>query len=375
MSQSARVAINASVVGENPTGLGLYSVNLIRELDRLQDDLLVYTSRPEAFGGLRAPVGRAPAGARPERGLRGHFSRMLWLQSTLRIRARINRFGVILNTVPEGILGCPVPQVTVVHDLLPLSFPAEYPRQQYYFRFLVPRVLQASRIVVADSENTRRSIIQHYGLCPEKVRVVYPGYDSSVFFSNGFDLSPHRHEDPYCLYVGNLLPHKNLLRLLDALAILRRRRPCRLILRGEGRPAYVRALHERVETLGIEDAVTFLGYTTEDTLRDLYSRAACLVLPSLGEGFGLPILEAMACGTPVVVANTSSLPEVAGDAALSVDPNDAIALVDAMYRLLTDRGLREDLRRRGFERAAPYSWRRTAEQISRLLDEIAESEP
>ena len=205
--------------------------------------------------------------------------------------------------------------------------------------------------------------------------MVHPGYDSRVYYRNGLDPSPGQHQDPYLLYVGNLLPHKNLLRLLDALAILRRRYRCRLVIRGEGRPAYARALQERVETLGLEDAVTFLGYTAEDTLRGLYSRAACLVLPSLGEGFGLPILEAMACGTPVAVANTSSLPEVAGDAALHVDPYDAVGLADAMFRVLTDRTLREDLRHRGLQRAPFFTWRRTAEQISRLLDEIAGSEP
>jgi len=279
----------------------------------------------------------------------------------------------MLNTVPEGIVGSPIPQVTVVHDLLPLFFPSEYPRQQYYFRFLVPRILRASRVVVADSDSTRRDIIQNYGLPAEKVRVIHPGYDSSVYFRNGFDASPGRHQDPHLLYVGNLLPHKNLLRLLDALAILRRRRRCRVILRGEGRPAYVRALRERVETLGLGDAVTFLGYTTESTLRQLYNGAACLVLPSLGEGFGLPVLEAMACGTPVVTASTPSLSEVAGDAGLKVEPYDAVGLADAMYRVLTDQTLCEDLRQRGLQRARLFSWRRTAEQMSQVVDEVSHS--
>jgi len=370
----ARVGINASIIGGNPTGLGVYSIKLIRELDRIRDDLVVYTSYTEALGPLRAQIVRVPAATRPEHSVRGHFARLLWLQSVLWVQARINHLGVILNTVPEGVLGSPIPQVTVVHDLLPLFFPAEYPRQQYYFRFLVPRLLQASRIVVADSESTRRNIIRYFGLPPGNVRVIYPGHDPEAYFCDGFDPSPHWHGEPYLLYVGNLLPHKNLLRLLDAVAILRRRTPCRLVIRGEGRPAYARALHERVETLGLGAAVTFLGYTAESKLRELYTRAAGFVLPSLGEGFGLPVLEAMACGTPVVTANTSSLPEVVGDAALQVDPNDAIGLADAVHRVLTDRDLREDLRRRGFERAALFSWRRTAEQVSRLLDEVGTAE-
>jgi glycosyltransferase involved in cell wall biosynthesis len=267
-------------------------------------------------------------------------------------------------------LGFRIPQVTVVHDLLPLFFPAEYPRQQYYFRLLVPRILRTSRVVIADSESTRRDILRNYPLSPEKVRVVHPGCDAGIYFPNG-DEPLVRQEDPYCLYVGNLLPHKNLLRLLDALAILRRRRPCRLIIRGEGRPAYVRAVGERVETLGLTGAVVFVGYTGERVLRDLYVHAACLVLPSLSEGFGLPVLEAMACGTPVVVANTSSLPEVVGDAALQVDPNDAVALADALFRVLTDPALREDLRQRGLRRVEAFGWRRTAMELSDVLDQVS----
>jgi len=364
-----RIGINASIVGENPTGLGLYSINLVRELDRIRDDLVVYTSYPEAFGPLRNRVVGVSALTRPERSVLGHSTRVLWLQSILRLRAQAEGVGVILNTVPEGILGFRIPQVTVVHDLLPLFFPAEYPRQQYYFRLLVPRILRTSRVVIADSKSTRRDILREYTLSPEKVRVVHPGCDAGIYFPNG-DERPVRQEDPYCLYVGNLLPHKNLLRLLDALAILRRRRPCRLLIRGEGRPAYVRAVGERVETLGLTGAVAFVGYTGERVLRDLYVHAACLVLPSLGEGFGLPVLEAMACGTPVVVANTTSLPEVVGDAALQVNPHDAIALADALYRVLTDRAFREELRRLGLERVRLFDWRRTAEQLSRLLDEV-----
>jgi len=281
----------------------------------------------------------------------------------------MNRFDVMLNTVPEGMLGAHIAQVTVFHDLVPLFFPPEYPRQQYYFRLLVPRILRASRIIIADSESTRRDIIQTYGLPPEKVRVIYPGYNPHVYFPSRFVPVLGRHRDPYLLYVGNLLPHKNLLRLLDALAILRRRQPCRLIIRGEGQPAYVRALQERVETLGLGDAVTFLGYTAEGGLRELYVRAACFVLPSLGEGFGLPVLEAMACGTPVVTTNVSSLPEVAGDAALKVDPYDSIGLAEAIYSVLTDRDLSEELHQRGPQRAASFSWQRTAEQTSQILDE------
>lgn len=369
MSRRGVIGINASIIGESPTGLGLYAINLIRALDAYRDDLLVYTSSPQALGRLRALVLPATPFARPERGLRGHFMRLIWVQTALRARARAAGIEVLLNTVPEAILGSPIPQVTVVHDLLPLFFPAEYPRQQYYFRSLVPRVLRSSRVIVADSESTRQDIVQSYGIAPEKIRVIYPGYDPDAYSANG-SRHPGSEEDAYLLYVGNLLPHKNLLSLLDALAILRRRRRARLVIRGEGQPAYARAVRERVETLGLGGVVSFQGYATQGALRDLYAGAACLVLPSLREGFGLPVLEAMACGTPVITSSTSSLPEVGGDAALRVDAHDAIDLSEAMYRVLTDTHLREDLRERGLKWVQGFSWRRTAEQMSRLLDEV-----
>jgi glycosyltransferase involved in cell wall biosynthesis len=368
VSQGRDVGINASIIGASPTGLGLYAINLIRALDAVRDDLTVYTSSAAALAPLRARIRQTTTLTRPERGLRGHFARLIWVQTALRMRAGADRLGVLLNTVPEAILTSRVPQVTVVHDLLPLFYPAEYPRQQYYFRSLVPRVLRRSRLIVADSESTRRDLVQSYGVPASRVRVVYPGYDPSAYYPNGCERASDR--DPYLLYVGNLLPHKNLLSLLDALAILRRRRPARLVIRGDGQPSYARAVHQRVETLGLSDLVSFQGYADNGALRDLYTRAACLVLPSLREGFGLPVLEAMACGTPVITSNSSSLPEVGGHAALRVDPYDAIDLSDAMYRVLTDRDLRGDLRDRGLKWVGTFSWRRTADQMSAALDEV-----
>ena len=262
------------------------------------------------------------------------------------------------------------PQITVVHDLLPLSFPPEYPRQQHYFRHLVPRALRLSRQVIADSDSTRADVIRRFDIAPDKVTVVYPGYDPTLYTSGDPGPGPSLAPEPYLLYVGNLLPHKNLPRLLDAFAILRRRLPVTLIIRGEGWPAYTRSLNEQVETLGLAASVRFLEYVDERALRALYLRAACLVLPSLGEGFGLPVLEAMACGLPVITSRASSLAEVAGDAAVTVNPYDSTALSDAMHRVLTDPALRHDLRRRGLERARLFTWRRTAEHVSALLDEV-----
>lgn len=369
-----RVAVNASILGERPTGLGVYTLSLVRALDELLDDLIVYTSTPEVLAPGRRRVRAISPSVRPERHMMGHARRNLWIQTALRTSLRRERADVLLNTVPEGLIAPTLPQVTVVHDLLPLRYPEEYPRQQYYFRFLVPRVLRASRLVLADSASTRRDLLQAYDLAPERIRVVPAGHDEQLFHP-----APRRApaaggpEVPYLLYVGNLLPHKNIMRLLDAFTLVARRAPCRLIIRGEGHPGFVGEILERLGTMEARDRVEIQSYASPTQLGDLYRGARLLVLPSLWEGFGLTALEAMACGTPVVASDCSSIPEVVGDAALVVDPTDVVDLADAMYKLLTSDALHAELARRGLERARAFSWRGTAQAVAAALHDALAS--
>jgi glycosyltransferase involved in cell wall biosynthesis len=265
------------------------------------------------------------------------------------------RPGVLLNTLPEGVLRCCVPQVTVVHDLIPLAFPRDYPRQQLYFRRLVPAILRESRAVIAVSEATRREVINAYGLSPERVRAIPNGYDPTKFGPIG----PATHDGgiPYVLYVGNLLPHKNLPRLIEAVARVTRQSPVRLVIAGGGTPGRVAELRRLGDRVGAR--LELMPYVPQGELPALYRGARLLALPSLAEGFGLPALEAMACGIPVVVANGSAMPEVVGDAALLVDPEDTSAISDAILRLLTQDPLRKELIARGLVRAAAFSWTRS----------------
>lgn len=363
------IAINAAIVGKHPTGLGVYALHLIEALDALGERLIVYTSRPDLVTAPRASVHRVSAAYRPERGALGHLLRLLWVQSGLRLRVRRAHPGALLNLMPEGILWPPVPQITTMHDLLPLLYPAEYPRQQYYFRYYVPRVLRHSRAVIVISESTKRDVLRFYHLPPEKVHVVLSGYNARRF-------SPNAEEslacpESYVLYVGNVMPHKNLLRLVDAFASIVGQTPCKLVIRGSGRPAHVQALRERIAMLGLDAHVDWQPYAPADELPRLYRGARMLLLPSLYEGFGLTALEAMACGTPVIAANTSSIPEVVGEAGLLVKPEDTGAIADAILHLLTDETLRRELIARGLARAATFSWERTARQVLAVLDKVA----
>lgn len=367
------IAINAAIIGDRPTGLGRYALHLIRELDALGERLVVYTSRPDLIAAARAKIRRVPATLRPEWGALGHALRLLWSQSALRWLVARDQPRLLLNLMPEGLLAPSVPQVTVVHDLLPLLYPAEYPRQQYYFRYYVPAVLRHSRSVIAISESTRRDLLRFYALPPEKVHVVFSGYDTRVFSPD----SARREQggQPYALYVGNVMPHKNLLRLTEAFAQAARRVPGRLLIRGSGRRVHVTTLRERIRALQIEDRVDWQPYANPEELPDLYRGARMLLLPSLYEGFGLTALEAMACGTPVVASRTSSLPEVVGDAALLVDPEDTGAIADAIRRLFGDERMRNDLRERGLIRAKLFSWERTARAVQTVCRRACEGPP
>jgi glycosyltransferase involved in cell wall biosynthesis len=367
MTRAPRIAVNASILGAQPTGLGSYTANLLAALDRFGRDMTVYTSMPESLDLPHARIRAVPAAVRPERSPTGHFFRLLWLQSGFPLRLALDQSRVVLNTVPEGVLTSRIPQVTVVHDLLPLFFPNDYPRQQLYFRRLVPAVLRASRVVIADSESTRRDIVRAYGIRAEAVRVVPAGYDEDSFF---LEPPPAAPAEPYILFVGNLFPHKNLLRLLDAFAILQRRVGARLLIRGEGNPGHTAEIRERVASLGLQARVEFVPYASTVELRRLYGGARALALPSRYEGFGLTALEAMACGTPVVAGAAASLPEVVGDAGLLVDPEDTLDLAEALYRVVTDGDLREDLRARGLKQASRFSWQRTAEAVLHILDDV-----
>jgi glycosyltransferase involved in cell wall biosynthesis len=305
----------------------------------------------------------------PRRGGRGHFQRIAWAQVCLPLRLLADRATVLLSPVPEGTLLAPVPQVIVVHDLIPLHLPGSFPRQYLYFRHVVPRILRASQAIVTDSESTKRDVMRFYGIEAARVSVVPCGYDRARF-RVGIDPSAVKDKHglgPYLLFVGNLFPHKNLPALLQAFGLLARRFPHALVIAGKKDARYYPSLAAQADALAQPGRVRFLDYVPPDDLPALYAGADAFVLPSLYEGFGLPVLEAMACGTPVIASRAGSLPEATGDGALLVDPSDVGALAAAIEAVLGDVGERERLRRRGFAQVARFGWERTALEMLEVL--------
>jgi glycosyltransferase involved in cell wall biosynthesis len=361
------VAVNASIVGERPTGLGIAGLELITALDALGEQLTVFTSVPRAVTAPRTRVVRVSKLIRPERGASGHIARLVWTQTRLRRLVRRHKPTALLNLMPEGLLVSPVPQVTVIHDVLPLHYPEEYPRQQYYFRHYVPAVLRSSRRIIVSSESTRRDIRRFYPRVPEgRLEVVMLGYDATRFTPSAAARPAGK---PYALYLGNVMPHKNLVRIVDAFAAARRRVDCRLVMRGTGKPHNVDAVRRRIDDLGVAADIDWQPYADGAALPGLYRGARALLLPSLYEGFGLTALEAMACGTPVLTSSVSSMPEVVGDAAVLVDPLDTTAIAGGLERLMTDDALVASLQARGLSRAKLFSWEATGRAVQTAIRE------
>ena len=258
--------------------------------------------------------------------------------------------------------------ILTVHDLSFVRAPETAPRRlRAYLNQVVPRSVRRADLVLADSETTRRDLIELYQTPSEKVHVLHSGVDDRFYpIDDQAILRQTRErygigESPYIFSVGTVQPRKNYARLAEALHRLNKP-DLKLVIAG-GKGWLDDPLYKRIEDLGLKGRVQFLGFVPDEDLPALYSAARVFAFPSIYEGFGLPPLEAMACGTPVVAANTSSIPEVVGGAGLLVDPHDVEALTDALSRAIEDESLRNQLTNQGQLRVQGFSWRTAARQL------------
>ncbi len=265
-------------------------------------------------------------------------------------------------------------RVVTVHDAFPYTCPRTSTRLDWLvYHAWLPYALPAADAIITDSEQSREDIVKYLPVSPEHVTVVPLAADRRFRPVEAAAVEPilqsYDVAQPYILYVGALESRKNLPRLLEAYALLRAwSERWRLVIVG-ARKWKSSPILDTVQRLGLEPHVTFTGYVADEDLPALYTGADLFAFPSLYEGFGLPVLEAMACGTPVVTSNTSSLPEVVGDAALLVDPYDVEAMASAMRQVLEDPALAQALRQRGLARAATFSWERTARETIAVYEQ------
>ncbi len=254
----------------------------------------------------------------------------------------------------------PCPSLLMVHDLSFVSFPQGFHKhEQIVYSSLVKRCAVSARHLVTVSEFSKQELMVHWNIPAEKINVTYDGIDADFHPSPTPSVPPR----PYILYVGNLHPRKNLVRLIEAFVRLKTQKHIPHFLKIVGQAAWMSdAVFSTVRERNLENTVEFTGYVEQSTLVSLYQQAAVTVYPSLYEGFGLPPVEAMACGSPVVTSNTTSLPEVTKGAAVLVNPSSSADIARGILSILDDSVLRDRLITNGPARAAQFTWRACAEQ-------------
>ncbi len=375
------IGIDASrAVAARRTGTERYSFELIRALigPGSEHRFQLYTNGSAHVPGISETPGTS---------IRAIPFPRLWTHVRLSAEMLIRPPDVLF--VPAHVLPLfhPRRSVVTIHDLGYLRYPEAHREADRWYLDRSTRWNAAqATLVLADSQATKEDLAQAYGVAAAKVRVVYLGRDESlarVADPAGLTAVQARYgiTGPYLLYVGTLQPRKNLARLIEAFARLVGAPPApqdwgrgglQLVLAGKKGWLYD-DLFAQVDRLGLAGRVLFPGYVADPDLPALLSGALAFVFPSLYEGFGLPVLEAGACGVPVITSTTSSLPEVAGDAALLVDPQDVDAIAAAMQRLVSDDALRAELSRRGLENVKRFSWEKCARETLAVLLEVGGS--
>ncbi len=392
-----RIALDTRRVAD--FGIGTYIRNLVRALARVDDHnqykLITTEGSVPEFVGLPSNFETAVfPGTKKKKDTQAGLAQIrygLFLRSL-----EADLFHIPLNAVP---LFMPKPYLVTIHDMSTLLFSSQFGYRNRLRHFYSRRGLIRADRVVAVSMATCRDVEAVLGIPKSRMRVIYNAPDP-VFHAPGataiarvhgeeFGYPPeiqrvldrYRIHYPFLLYVGRTNPQKNIPRLVEAFAVLRgelQDRPeyhdLRLLIIGDEISRYPALRHAVIQSR-VEDTVRFLGFVPIDTLRAFYQAASAFVFPSLYEGFGLPPLEAMACGTPVVCSHVSSLPEVVGDAAEIVNPENVFDIARGMREVLLNRERRNILIERGFEQTRKFSWERTAQQVLDAYEEIGLAKP
>jgi glycosyltransferase involved in cell wall biosynthesis len=371
-----RVAINAQLLSfkddYRQAGVSNYIYQLVNNVPRLdpQNQYFAYLNTSSGAETVKAdnltPIATHLPTSRPP-------FRILWEQTLFPLSLRSRQADLVhcpMHVLP--FLSRRRRKVVTIHDLAFMTFPGSHKRwNRLYLRLFTRWSLGQADRVIAVSESTRREIVRLFGMPRRMIDVVYNGVDERFAPQPAAAVERFRREkglpSRFILYLGTLEPRKNVEALLRAYAAARKTLPqdVKLVVAG-GKGWGYEPVFETAEKLDLGDTLQFPGFVPDDELPLWYSAAEIFVYPSLYEGFGLPPLEAMACGTPVIASNSTSLPEVVGDAGILVSPHDDDALRDAILRVAGDQSLREEMSRKGIERAAMFSWVETAIKTIRV---------
>ncbi|MGH9522550.1 MAG: glycosyltransferase family 4 protein [Terriglobales bacterium] len=374
-----RVAIDIRPIRD--FGVGTYIRNVVRTLGRIDSVndyfLIGGRDRVREVGRLPGNFNIVPFSAE-EVSYRGYFG----------FRDVLRHYRCDLVHIPHLLwtpLHLPCPYVVTVHDLLDFLYRASNGggARRFVHRYCTQTVLNRAARVLAVSQFTKKDTQRLFGIPDEKIEVIYNAIDDRFRQGHATDADRefiaerYQINYPFLLYAGRISPHKNIIRIIEAFSALKaeldkegKYPDLKLIIIGDEVSRHP-DLRRAVIRSGVQNDVRFLGFVSIDTLRTFYDVAKVFIFPSLYEGFGLPPLEAMSHGTPVVTSNTSSLPEVVGNAAVLVNPENVFEIMRAIHRVLVDQSMREKLKQRGYEQVQRFSWEDSVHRILRVYREVA----
>ena len=368
-----KIGLITTAMDDMKAGIGWYCHNLIKsiiELDRDNEYILIHRQKSNDSLYRMCEELIIP------------YSKIIPMKRTignnlqLPLKLRNYNFDIIheLSQLPIFWTEINSRKIITIHDLSPLLYPETFDIFTVNLnRYLLPHALKRADIVIAVSNNTRKDLIRIFKLPEEKIKVTYLGVNEffkPIEVSESF-LKKYKISKPYILYVGTLEPRKNIPTLLKAFYKLKKKYkiPHTLVVVGKIGWKY-HEIFKILDILKLQKYIIFTGYVPIEDLPKLYSSADIFVYPSIYEGFGLPPLEAMACGCPVVTTNVSSLPEIVGDAGVKVNPYDVVGLATAIYDVITDESLKRALSTKGINRAKKFNWKITAKKTLDIYKSI-----
>jgi len=363
-----RIGIDARCLSRELTGIGYYCLNVIKELDKNGIESVLFSPAP-----IRIQNANLKYGTVVQRNYKSSIIRQLWSEFCLPLI--VKQYGLDLFWGPSHrlplFLQKKMASVLTIHDLTWRIVPRTMRKSTLLLEaMLMPPSLRKADLILVDSLSTVSDLNARYQLVRHKLRHITLA--SEFFHSKNFAGQPEPvlSMEHYLLFVGSIEPRKNLNQLLTAYATLPNELKNKFKLVVVGGKGWGRVnLEEQIMKLSLQDNVVLRGYVKEQELIYLYKQAYCLVMPSLYEGFGLPILEAQAFGVPVVTSNTSSMPEVAGEGAILVDPYSVESIREGLKKLLTNDTLRQELSTKAIENAKKYSWEKTAQLTLEVFKE------
>jgi glycosyltransferase involved in cell wall biosynthesis len=369
-----RIGIDFHVASGIYQGVRTYLTNLIETMPKVEEELtyFIYAKNPKKLNFLTSNDSKVTLKKLP------YASGRLNLLIGFPICAIRDNLSIVhCQYVLPPLISCKT--VVTIHDILFESHPEYFPEvHRKLLKFFIPFSAKRANRIISVSEFTKKQIIKYYGIPEKKISVIHEGASNKFAPVSDKDLiasvlSKYGVKKKYILFVGRIEPRKNIIGLLKAFEYIKKRGNkdlCLVIVGNQDRIFQENALFDKIKEMQIESDIVFTGGVSENELPVLYNSAEVLVYPAFAEGFGLPVLEAMACGTPVITSNTTSLPEVVGEAAILVNPYSTEEIGQAIGKILDNDNLRQELIDRGLQRAENFSWEEAAKKTIEVYKEV-----